>query len=77
MLYLGSSKVNYYLRALLAFKSGLKRPIEVSLKSQKAITRPVKANLRPARTDSGLRRLILCSNRVYYDLRATSDFKSG
>ena len=69
--------MNYYLRALLAFKSGLKRPIEVSLKSQKAITRPVKANLRPARADSGLRRLILCSNRVYYDLRATFDFKSG
>ena len=69
--------MNYYLRALLAFKSGLKRPIEVSLKSQKAITRPVKANLRPVRTDSGLRRLILCSNKEYHDLRAKFDFKSG
>ena len=69
--------MNYYLRALLAFKSGLKRLIEASLKSQKAIIRPAKANLRPVRTDSGLRRLILCSNRVNYDLRATFGFKSG
>ena len=61
----------------MAFKSGLKRLIEASLKSQKANLRPAKANLRPARTDSGLRRLMLCSSRVNYDLRATFAFKSG
>ena len=66
----------------MAFKLGLKRLIEASLakfealKSQKANIRPVKANLRLARTDSGLRRLILCSSRVNYDLRANFDFKS-
>ena len=66
----------------MAFKLGLKRLIEASLakfealKSQKANIRPVKANLRLARTDSGLRRLILCSSRVNHDLRANFDFKS-
>ena len=34
----------------MAFKSGLKRLIEAPLKSQKAIIRPAKANLRPVRS---------------------------
>ena len=77
--WLENAKLRFKKRELLPLSTlGLQirpeKPEKASLKSQKTIMRPAKANLR---TDSGLRRLILCSNRVYYDLRVTSDFKSG